>query len=156
MNRKSLQVDEQGQAQPAIVTGFAALRKRTGKSQEWFARQLNCSSATVSRWERGKQTPRGKWLLRILELYPGEDVRALFGLQSQISDLQLPPPVQGRGPAADADLLRYFDTAARGLNLLYEAAVVGHLGAKTTLRNEAERLVKRGTEWRHAKYRKVK
>ncbi len=54
----------------------------------------------------------------------------------------------------DPALLEYFDDAVTGLNLIYQAAVAGHLGAGEALRIESERLVRRGADWHDMKYLK--
>lgn len=54
-------------------------RTRVGLSQEAAARLIGVSPNTVSRWERGANTPRGKASARLLEVYElelDEDVRA--------------------------------------------------------------------------------
>lgn len=141
---------------------IVSFRRRLGFSQDALARELGCSVATVSQWEQNRHRPsesaiqKMRMLAQMRGLVPDDGTRALFGLKSQISDFQSWPPANARAPADDAELLRYFNTAATALSLLYEAAAAGHPGAKTVLRSEAERLLKRGAEWRDAKYRKSK
>ena len=52
----------------------------------------------------------------------------------------------------EALALRYYNDAVLALDMLFEAAVAGHPGAVRLLHNEAERLVRRGAQWRDAKY----
>jgi hypothetical protein len=48
-------------------------------------------------------------------------------------------------------LLLYSD-AAEGLNLVWEAAMGGHAGARTVLADLADKLTARGGDWRRMKY----
>lgn len=38
---------------------IAAIRKRTGATQDAFARQIGVSTATLRNWEQGRRTPEG-------------------------------------------------------------------------------------------------
>jgi len=157
VNEKRLEVSEYGTGTSRIGPALAVLRERSRKSQAQLAAELGCSVGTVSRWERGERSPRGKWLLRVLGLYPDDETRALFGLSTpEAKPLQRPQRTNLQQPVIDkdADLARYFNDGMEGLNLLYEAAAAGVSGAREVLKAEAERLVRRGAQWRDAKYRK--
>jgi DNA-binding XRE family transcriptional regulator len=39
-----------------------AIRKRFGRSQEWFAQTLGVSFATINRWERGHYRPAAEYM----------------------------------------------------------------------------------------------
>ncbi len=49
-------------------------------------------------------------------------------------------------------LVRLFDAAATGLNLVYEAAADGHDGAAQVLADLADKLTVRGGDWQQMKY----
>ena len=53
----------------------------------------------------------------------------------------------------DAAITRYYNDAVMGLDELFEAALTSD-AARDELRAEADRLVKRGIEWRDLKYSK--
>ena len=58
------------------------------------------------------------------------------------------------GLGDDAELIRYFNQAVEGLNLLYGAADAGISGAKAIPHAEADRPLERGGRRRDAKYSK--
>lgn len=45
-----------------------------------MARRIGCPLSTYVQWETGRATPRGDWLLRILDLSPDAETRAAFGI----------------------------------------------------------------------------
>jgi hypothetical protein len=53
---------------------------------------------------------------------------------------------------AEVLALRYYNDAVIGLDLLYVAALRSH-GARQELHAEADRLVRRGAQWRDLKYK---
>jgi len=145
-----------------MAIAFATFRQRIGKSQEGLARELGCSSGTVSRWERGKRTPGGKWFQKLLALWP-EEAQGLLTFKSEISNLQSPAPAKAMARKLPAprneeqeELLRLYSDASRGLELLWEAAMAGSGAAKNLLANFADKLTTRGGDWRRMKYFKAK
>ena len=141
----------------ALGTAILSLRKRLGLTQLQLSQRLGgFDPEYIRRWERGKVIPSGEIILALLQLCPDEESRALFGLKSPISNPKSATPVRAPAPGDDAELVRYFNDGATGLDILYEAAAAGHPGAKEALRNEADRLVRRATEWRDFKYKKMK
>jgi putative transcriptional regulator len=62
---------------PAI--DIAAIRKKTGATQDLFARQIGVSIATLRNWEQGRRQPEGpaRVLLSMLARDPGIVVRVL-------------------------------------------------------------------------------
>jgi len=55
---------------------------------------------------------------------------------------------------AQEDLLRQYNDAVTGINILYEAAEAGHSGAVDTLRDLADQINRRAGDWRRMKYLK--
>jgi putative transcriptional regulator len=55
---------------PAI--DIAAIRKKTGATQDGFARQIGVSTATLRNWEQGRRQPTGaaRVLLRVAAKHP--------------------------------------------------------------------------------------
>jgi hypothetical protein len=51
--------------------------------------------------------------------------------------------------------IRYYNDAVMALDALFQAAL-SSAGAREELRAEAERLMKRGVQWRDAKYQAVR
>ena len=118
-----------------------------------MARKLGCTLGAYSKWVRGERIPSGDWMLELLQLCPDEETRAEFGLAPA------PPPTGGGGRklstprnAKEEEILRLYSDAAEGLNLVWEAAMAGHAGAKTALADLADRLATRGGDWRQMKY----
>ena len=62
---------------PAI--DIAAIRKKTGATQDLFARQIGVSIATLRNWEQGRRQPEGpaRVLLAMLARDPGIVARTL-------------------------------------------------------------------------------
>lgn len=62
---------------PAI--DITAIRKRTGATQDYFARQIGVSTATLRNWEQGRRQPEGpaRVLLAMLARDPGIVARVL-------------------------------------------------------------------------------
>jgi putative transcriptional regulator len=62
---------------PAI--DIAAIRKKTGATQDLFARQIGVSTATLRNWEQGRRKPEGpaRVLLAMLARDPGIVARTL-------------------------------------------------------------------------------
>lgn len=60
---------------------IAAIRKRTGATQDAFARQIGVSIATLRNWEQGRRTPEGpaRILLAMLARDPKIVARTLGG-----------------------------------------------------------------------------
>jgi transcriptional regulator with XRE-family HTH domain len=140
-------------------------REDLGMTQAGFATMLGVSVTTVARWEGGTREPE-KWTLIpiLLKLKPGP-LASMFEARIGRTREEMLADLLGNGyrgtdakgqillkKADDPELLQYFDLAVGALNLLYETALAGRSGAKTVLRDEAERLVKRGAQWRDAKY----
>ena len=63
-----------------LTSAILSLRQKLGTTQEEMARQIGCTLAAYQRWETGKRTPRGDWMLKILVLCPDEETRAAFFL----------------------------------------------------------------------------
>jgi transcriptional regulator with XRE-family HTH domain len=148
---------------------FRQLREALGETQLGMAKRLGMSPSGWQHWEYGKRQPRGAALKALRDICPDEEIRALFALESGISNLgssSPPAPPQGlksqiqnlKSPKAgdDVEAVRYYDDAVEALGILYEVATAGHPGAKEELRAEAIRLIERGAHWRDLKYTKVK
>lgn len=135
-----------------------AVRMALGETQESMARRIGAQLRSYARWEAGESCPRGDWLLKIIGLCPNAEVRSLFGLEPadmgpDAARPQAPRRSRGR---SDAELLHYYEAAATGLNILYEAAAAGHEGAREALRDLADKLSTRGGHWQRMKYLSVK
>jgi putative transcriptional regulator len=61
------------------ILDVAAIRKKTGMSQELFAQRLYISVETLRHWERGTRYPRGpaRTLLKVIDKEPEAVQRAL-------------------------------------------------------------------------------
>jgi transcriptional regulator with XRE-family HTH domain len=148
-----------------LAAMVARAREDLGMTQAAFGRMVGVSVTTVARWETGQREPE-KWTLIpvLLKLKPGP-LASMFEARIGHTREEMLADLLGNGyrgtdakgrivlkKADDPELLQYFDLAVGALNLLYETALAGWSGAKTVLRDEAERLVKRGAQWRDAKY----
>jgi putative transcriptional regulator len=60
---------------PAI--DIAAIRKKTGATQDGFARQIGVSTATLRNWEQGRRQPEGPARVLLSMLDPGIVARVL-------------------------------------------------------------------------------
>ncbi len=125
---------------PAPGAPFAgavrALRSALGETQEGMARRLGISLSGYRYWESGQRTPRGRWLVRLRELCPGEGTRVLFGGTAG-------PPVGGvgrdeaQGPATGMKTPwdAYKNGATRAIEALCERAAGGDAAAQERLRS---------------------
>jgi hypothetical protein len=52
----------------------------------------------------------------------------------------------------EEEILRLYSDAVEGLNLVWEAAMAGHTGAREVLADLADKLATRGGNWRQMKY----
>lgn len=136
------------------------VRKDLGMTQAQFAHEMGVSVTTVARWETRTRRP-DKWKLRhmLLKLPPGQAaslVEAAIGQTREEVLAELGATAEMRDVSPDDDLLRSFNDASIGLNLLYEAARAGHTGARHVLADLADRINKRAGDWRQMKYVKLK
>ncbi len=142
----------------AVTLGEAirAVRLALDETQESMARRIGAQLRSYARWEAGESCPRGDWLLKIIMLCSDAETRSLFGLEAAPQQPRGSRPQPGRKPAppGDNEALRYYEAAATGLNLLYEAAADGHEGAREALRDLADKLSTRGGHWQRMKYLK--
>jgi transcriptional regulator with XRE-family HTH domain len=140
--------------QLALGEAIRAVRLALEETQESMARRLGAQLRSYARWEAGRSCPRGDWLLKIIMLCPDAETRSLFGLETASRRPRGPLAQPARKPARrdDAETLGYYDAAATGLNLLYEAAAQGHAGAREALRDLADKLSTRGGHWQRMKY----
>jgi transcriptional regulator with XRE-family HTH domain len=133
------------------------LRKSLDLTQSQMARALGAEHDDyIGWWESGRVTPGGKWIVKMLQLWPDEALAA-FGIRNQesgISPAASTPP--GKLPPSasteEDDRLRQFSDAAEGLNQVYQAAQAGHPGADELLRALANELTTRGGNWRTMRY----
>ncbi len=137
-----------------ISAAVLALRSTLGETQEGMARKLGCTLGAYNKWERGERTPGGEWLLKILALCPDEKTQAGFGLKAATLGAQRSATSPSQPSEEEENLLRHYNDAVTGLNILYEAARAGHSGAGHALQSLAERINKRAGDWRQMKYLK--
>ncbi len=119
-----------------------------------MARKLGCTLGAYSKWERGDRTPGGEWVLKILVLCPDEKTRAAFGLKPETVNARRTVKSLDRVSEEQEELLRHYNDAVTGINILYEAAAAGHSGATDALRDLTDRINKRAGDWRRMKYLK--
>ena len=127
-----------------LAEAVLGLQRALGETQEGMARRLGCTLGAYSKWVRGDRTPRGEWLIKMLQLCPDEDARAAFGVTPSAAS------VARTGPG-DTQVDRYYNHAEMGLRLLAESANQGHPGAKEELRHLAELIARRAAKWQHSK-----
>src|SRR6516164_7091284 len=63
----------------ALADAIRLLRSKLGESQEGMARRLGCSTSGYGKWERGVVAPRGRVMIKMLQLCPDQETRAAFG-----------------------------------------------------------------------------
>jgi DNA-binding transcriptional regulator YiaG len=133
--------------------------------QKEMAASLGVSLDVYRNWENGRSLPDAVEMLTLLSFCPEDEMRGLFGLKSQISDLKSPAPQPAKAtprklPAPQNEeqeqILRLYSDAAQGLDFIWEAAMAGEAGAKTLLADLADKLTTRGGDWRRIKYLKFK
>lgn len=141
-------------AQAPLAQAIREIQDTLHETQEGMARRLGCTHGAYSRWVRGERVPGGDWLLKMLALCPDDKTRAEIGLKFEISNPRRPGGPGARLSQEEEELLRQYNDAVTGINILYEAARAGHSGAQETLRDLAQRINKRAGDWRRMKYLK--
>lgn len=76
-----------------LTLAVRRLREALEETQEGMARRLGSTLSGYIQWEKGRRTPGGVWLLKMIALAPDSQTRRLF--QEQV--LSAPPPL---GPAS--------------------------------------------------------
>lgn len=160
-------------ARPDYADAVRDLRRQCGLSQYTLALELGVTPHTVSQWETARQQPGSFNYLKLQELAKAKEkdsLARLFGEKLRGPSARLAQATAGgrgdrpaesarRGEPASEDqeeILRDFNDAETGINILYEAAAAGQPGAADTLRDLADRINKRAGDWRRMKYRRPK
>lgn len=141
-------------AAKSLGEAIRSVRLALGETQESMARRIGAQLRSYARWEAGTSCPRGDWLLKIISLCPDSESQSLFGLETRNASLSSARQRPTRKPQDqdNPEVLRYFEAAVTGLNILYEAASAGHEGAREALRDLADKLSTRGGHWQRMKY----
>jgi len=160
-----------------LGSDIKSFRGKLGLSRGKFARQLGCSDAAVSQWERDVRRPSEVAIEKMRQLARNQGIPEPFAGKFQISNLDStvaerlsekarpptglksetlkPKPTPGHQPDTAPEpheRLRHFSDAMTGLQLVYEAAEAGHAAADEVLRDLADKLTVRGGDWRRMKY----
>jgi len=160
-----------------LGSDIKSFRGKLGLSRGKFARQLGCSDAAVSQWERDVRRPSEVALEKMRQLARDQGIPEPFGEKFQIPNLEStaaerlsekarqptglksetlkPKHTPGSQPDSAPEpheRLRHFSDAMTGLQLVYEAAEAGHAAADEVLRDLADKLTVRGGDWRRMKY----
>ena len=160
-----------------LGSDIKSFRGKLGLSRGKFARQLGCSDAAVSQWERDVRRPSEVAIEKMRQLARGQGIPEPFGEKYQISNLGSTAPVRpseetrpptglksgtlspkpspGHQPDTTPEpheRLRHFSDAMTGLQLVFDAAEAGHAAADELLRDLADKLTVRGGDWRRMKY----
>lgn len=142
----------------SLGEAIRAVRLALGETQDSMARRIGAQLRSYARWEAGESCPRGDWLLKIIILCPNPETLSRFGLEAAAIRPRSAPPSKSHASRGreDTEALRYYEAAATGLNILYEAAAAGHQGAREALRDIADKLSTRGGHWQRMKYLSLK
>lgn len=131
-----------------------AVREALGETQEGMARRLGVSLSGYKFWESGDRTPSAGWILKLQALCPDSDTRSLFGLKPVSTHPDHPGGSGRKLTEEQEEILRNYNDAATGINILFEVAEAGHRGAAEALRKLADEINKRAGDWRRMKYLK--
>jgi DNA-binding transcriptional regulator YiaG len=126
----------------ALSASIRALRERLHETQAGMARLLGVSLRTYNRWEAEDASPTGRLLMKILDLCPDEETRALFRSApgSTGSDAwQIPeePPRLRYHTAGDRLRLSLRNSCLEAIRTICEAAMLGSAAADEKLRTYA-------------------
>jgi len=95
-------------------------------SQEAFAHRIGVTTRAYADWEAGKNQPRAKNFLRIIEICPDVESYAALGLNpAGFRPKGVPTESAIEGSGDEPDLLSHRDTAHQGIELLFENAKAG-------------------------------
>lgn len=162
-----------------FVGAIKELRKTLNETQEGMARRLGVSLSGYRYWESGQRTPSAGWLVRLHDLaleVGAERVQTALMFRDYGQSLRLQENARMGASSRDAaarrklagenlpepetpdqdEILHLFSDAAQGLNLVWEAAMAGHAGAREVLADLADKLATRGGNWQQMKYLKKK
>lgn len=140
--------------QAPLAEAIRELQETLHETQEGMARRLGCTLGAYSRWVRGERIPSSDGLIKMLALCPDDKTRAEFGLKFEVSNPRRPGGPGARLSQEEEELLRHYNDAVTGINILYEAAQAGRSGAQEILHDLAQRINKRAGDWRRMKYLK--
>jgi transcriptional regulator with XRE-family HTH domain len=130
-----------------LAEAIRLLRSKLGESQEGMARRLGCSTSGYAKWERGVVAPRGKVMIKMLQMCPDEESRAAFGSPAvaRPGDTKAPVFLAQMKTAVyrtevETELLDNAYSAKKVLDELLEAARSGDQKARQLLRDTKDRL----------------
>jgi transcriptional regulator with XRE-family HTH domain len=123
-----------------------------GETQEGMARRLGVSLSGYKFWEAGSRTPSAGWILKLQALCPNEETRGLLSLRFEAPRADPKRESDRELTEVQEKILRDYNDAATGLNILYEVADAGNRGAAEALRKFAEQINKTAGDWRRMKY----
>ena len=135
-----------------------SLRRFLGNwSQERLAREVGCSGGAIRQWEKGSRRVNLTAVRAMASLARDPKLRKKFEAAALAESGNLVPKALPAGKNEREDeVLRLYSDAAEGLNLVWEAAMAGHRGAREVLADLADKLATRGGDWSRMKYLKKK
>jgi DNA-binding transcriptional regulator YiaG len=143
MKKTALSSKKRIAEQKTFSSAIKSLRSRLGKTQEVMARLVGITLRGYLAWERAEAEPRGRHLLRLIQVCPDAEARASLGLEIY------PPTVEGAAanvskPISGENMERisHRETAHRGIELLFEHALEGSNLASEHLARFARELLR--------------
>ena len=125
-----------------------------GTSRDPGDQRLGVSLGGYKFWESRDRTPSAGWILRLQALCPDNEIRARFGLKAEALNPDSAGSSGRKLSEEQEELLRTYNDAATGINILDDVAEAGHHGAAEALRKLADQITKRAGDWRRMKYLK--
>jgi len=113
-------------AQNTFSSAIKSLRVKLGETQESMARLVRITLRGYLAWERAEAEPRGRHLLRLIQICPDAETRASLGLEPYVSLTERLP--MGRGNRISGESTKGIEdreTAHRGIELLFEGTQKG-------------------------------
>jgi len=113
-------------AQNTFASAIKSLRVKLGETQESMARLVRITLRGYLAWERAEAEPRGRHLLRLIQICPDVETRATLGLDPYVSPTDGLPTTPGNRISGESTKgIEDRETAHRGIELLFEGTQKG-------------------------------
>ena len=112
--------------QNTFASAIKSLRVKLGETQESMARLVRITLRGYLAWERAEAEPRGRHLLRLIQICPDVETRATLGLDPYVSPTDGLPTTPGNRISGESTKgIEDRETAHRGIELLFEGTQKG-------------------------------
>ena len=129
-----------------LALAVRQMREALEETQEGMARRLGCTLSGYIQWEKGRRTPGGAWLLKLIALAPDSQTQQLFQEQVLAAPAPLeaasarPRPAVRTGSTTPDQRRQAKDLAHEAIAILLELGEAGYRPADQKLKRVADEL----------------